>query len=414
MLLSGSGEGGQAAKRWLRISLFLLLSAVAGRTAVAQQAPWTVEQANQWYAKQPWIVGANYIPADAINQLEMWQAATFDPAEIDKELGWAQSIGMNTMRVFLHDLLWQQDAAGYQKRIDQFLAIASRHGIKPIFVIFDSCWDPFPQLGPQHMPIPGVHNSGWVQSPGERALADPAQLPRLHAYVRGLVGAFANDPRILAWDVWNEPDNPNTTAYGKVELKDKAAVVEQLLPQVFNWAREAHPTQPLTSGVWTGDWSSLQSMSPVARIQVEQSDIITFHNYGWPEDFEQRIRELQQFHRPIICTEYMARGAGSLIETILPIARRYNVGAINWGLVAGKTQTYLPWDSWQRPYVTISPTVWFHDLFRPSGALYRAYEGDIIRKLASSSASAMSSPPAQCRSQLSEEATPTRPTNSAE
>jgi hypothetical protein len=177
----------------------------------------------------------------------------------------------------------------------------------------------------------------------------------------------------------------NAIAYGSVEAKDKTALVEKLLPKVFAWARDARPVQPLTSGVWNGDWSTLDQMTMVARIQVEQSDIITFHNYGWPEEFEKRIKELQQFHRPIICTEYMARGAGSLFETILPIAKNYNVGAINWGLVAGKTQTYLPWDSWQRPYVTTSSPVWFHDIFYADGKLYRAYEGELIRRLTSKS-----------------------------
>ena len=369
------------ARCFLIVYVCLVLQGACTQLSVAQDLRWNEEKAQVWYSKQRWPVGANYIPADAINQLEMWQADTFNSDEIDRELGWAQSIGMNTMRVFMHDLLWAQDADGYKRRIDQFLSIADRHGIKPIFVIFDSCWDPFPEPGPQHRPTPGVHNSGWVQSPGRRALSDPAQRPRLSAYVHGLIAAFANDQRILAWDLWNEPQNSNAAAYGTVELKDKSSVVEKLLPMVFAWAREAHPAQPLTSGVWTGDWSSLGPMDSVERIQIEQSDIITFHNYGWPEDFENRIKELQQFHRPIICTEYMARGAGSLIETILPIAKKYDVGAINWGFVAGKTQTYLPWDSWERPYVTIAPTVWFHDIFYPDGKLYRPYEGQLIRKL---------------------------------
>lgn len=369
--------------RWSVCIYFFVL--VLGVCA-AQETRWTEQKAQLWYSKQPWLVGANYIPADAINQLEMWQADTFNPVEIDRELGWAQSIGMNTMRVFLHDLVWEQNPEGYKQRINQFLTIASRHGIKPIFVIFDSCWDPFPQLGPQHRPTPGVHNSGWVQSPGEEALSDPKQVPRLRAYVHDLIAAYASDPRILAWDLWNEPDNSNAVAYGLVEAKDKVPLVEKLLPEVFAWAREAHPTQPLTSGVWNGDWSSLERMTAIARIQVEQSDIITFHNYGWPEEFEIKIKQLQQFHRPIICTEYMARGAGSLIETILPIAKRYSVGAINWGFVAGKTQTYLPWDSWERPYVTIAPTIWFHDIFHPDGKLYRPYEGELIRKLTMPSA----------------------------
>jgi len=124
----------------------------------AAPAPrWTAKAANAWYAKEPWLVGSNYLPADAINELEMWQADTFDAKRIDLELGWAQSLGMNTMRVFLHDLMWQ-DPAGAKGRIDTFLRIAAKHHIKPLFVLFDSCWDPNPKLGAQRAPRPGVHN----------------------------------------------------------------------------------------------------------------------------------------------------------------------------------------------------------------------------------------------------------------
>jgi hypothetical protein len=345
---------------------------------------WTEDKAAAWYAAQPWPVGANFLPSDSINELEMWQADTFDPTTIDRELGWAEGIGMNTMRVFLHNLLWEQDAKGFQKRIDTFLTIAARHRIKPVFVLFDSCWEPFPKLGPQHPPIPGVHNSGWVQAPGATVLSDSTQFPRLEKYVKGVVGAFANDQRILAWDIWNEPDNGNDSSYAKGEPKNKNDIVLQLVPQIFAWARTVHPVQPLTSGIWHGDdWSSADKMPPMARVQIEQSDVISFHNYGWPEQFEERIQQLQQFHRPIFCTEYMARGAGSLFDTILPIAKKYNVAAINWGLVAGKSQTYLPWDSWQRPYVDRQPTIWFHDVFYVDGKPYRQREVEIIRSLTS-------------------------------
>ena len=228
-----------------------------------------------------------------------------------------------------------------------------------------------------------MHNSGWVQAPGATVLADSAQYPRLENYVKGVVGAFANDQRILAWDVWNEPDNGNDSSYAKGEPKNKNDLVLQLVPQVFAWARSAKPVQPLTSGVWHGEWSSLDKMPPMARVQIEQSDVISFHNYGWPEQFEKVILELQQFHRPILCTEYMARGAGSLFDTILPIAKKYHVAAINWGLVAGKSQTYLPWDSWQRPYVDRPPTIWFHDVFYVDGKPYRQREVDLIRNLTS-------------------------------
>jgi Cellulase (glycosyl hydrolase family 5) len=365
---------------FLAFFLAIILLAVA-RPLYPQSVRWSEAKAESWYQQQPWLVGSNYIPSTAINQLEMWQEGTFDPDQIDKELGWAEKVGMNTMRVFLHDLLWQQDPEGFRKRLDSFLTIASKHHIRPVLVLFDSCWDPYPKLGPQHPPIPGVHNSGWVQSPGAAALADSRQYPRLEAYVQGVVKAFAKDDRVLAWDVWNEPSNTNGGAYGKVELKNKQSYVLALLPRVFEWVRAASPSQPLTSGVWEGDWSSLDKMDAISRVQIEHSDIVSFHNYSWPEDFEKSITRLEAYHRPLLCTEYMARGAGSTFDTILPIAKEHHVGAINWGLVAGKTQTYLPWDSWAKPYVLDQPTIWFHEVFHPDGKPYREREASLIHSL---------------------------------
>lgn len=349
----------------------------------AETSRWTEEKARTWYEQQPWLVGSNYIPEDAINQLEMWQAESFNPSQIDKELGWAEGMGMNTMRVFLHDLVWQQNPAAFKQRIDQFLQISSRHHIKPLLVLFDSCWDPNPKLGVQHPPIPGVHNSGWVQSPGAAALKDPAQEPRLKAYVEGVIGAFANDPRILGWDVWNEPAGTNDGSYQREELKNKVQFVEALLPKVFSWAREANPSQPLTSGVWDIDFEKGTAFNKVQRTQLENSDVITFHNYSWPEVFEKEVVFLQQFKRPVICTEYMARSAGSTFDTVLPVAKKYHVGAINWGFVAGKTQTYYPWDSWQHPYILDQPTIWFHEVLHTDGTPYREAEVKLIRELTS-------------------------------
>ena len=366
----------------MNLKIILTIGAVILESAMAfgqMRARWSEQQANDWYAKQSWLVGANFIPSDAINQLEMFQAATFNPALNDKELGLGESIGMNTMRVFLQDQLWQQDPEGFKKRLDIFLSIASKHHIKPLLVLFDSCWETDPRLGPQHPPIPGIHNSGWVQSPGKSKLLDPAYEPKLKAYVVGVVGAFASDDRILGWDVWNEPDNGGGDKASDVPAKVRR--VNELLPKAFTWARSANPSQPLTSGVWTGDWSDPSKESVTTKIQLSESDVISFHNYGWPEEFEARIKELQIQHRPIVCTEYMARGAGSTFDESLPIAKKYNVGAINWGLVAGKTQTYFPWDSWQRPYVLIQPTIWFHDVFRQDDTPYRQHEVELIRQL---------------------------------
>jgi hypothetical protein len=373
----------RSVKRTIGRNLILAALLVAALPFSRAQDRWTEAQANAWYAGQPWPVGSDFLPSTAINELEMWQGDTFDPTTIDRELGWAEAIGMNTMRVFLHNLLWEQDPEGFKKRIDIFLTIAARHHIRPIFVLFDSCWEPFPKLGPQHPPIPGVHNSGWVQAPGAAMLADPTEYPKLKEYVVGVVGAFANDSRILAWDVWNEPQEENDSVYASGQPQSAKDAVIKLVPQAFAWTRSAHPTQPLTSGVYDGDWSSLDAMPLMARMQIEQSDVISFHNYNWPEEFEKRVLELQQFHRPLICTEYMARSNGSTIDTILPIAHKYRVGAINWGLVNGKSQTNLPWDSWRRPYVSDQPTIWFHDLFHPDGKPYRDREVEIIRDLTS-------------------------------
>jgi hypothetical protein len=345
------------------------------------QAKWTEQQARDWYAKQPWLLGSNYNPASAINQLEMWQADSFDPKRIDLELGWAESLGMNTMRVFLHDLLWQQDAEGFKRRLDQFLTIAAKHKIRPMFVLFDSVWDPDAKVGKQRAPKPGVHNSGWMQSPNRTTLQNPSEYPRLEAYVKGVVGALAKDQRVLAWDIWNEPDNENHGSYNQLEPKNKVELVLALLPQAFAWARAAGAQQPLTSGVWKGDWSTPEKMTAMDRLQIELSDVVTFHNYDAPTELEKRINWLKRYHRPLICTEYMARGNGSFFFGSLPVAKVHNVGMINWGFAQGKTQTHLPWDSWQRPYIDREPSIWFHEIFRNDGKPYLAEEVKFIRRM---------------------------------
>jgi hypothetical protein len=344
------------------------------------RAVWSAQQANDWYRQQPWLIGSNFLPSTAINQLEMWQVDSFDTLTINKELGWAQGLGMNTMRVYLHDLPYQQDSAGFLARIDRFLAIAASHQIKPVLVIFDSCWDPYPKAGKQREPKPFVHNSGWVQSPGLEMLKDSTRHDLLKKYVTGLVSHFAADKRILAWDVWNEPDNPNTSAYGKVELQNKEAYVLPLLKKTFVWARSVKPVQPLSSGVWRGNWSADSTLTPIEKVQLDESDVISFHCYDKPADFEGRISQLKRYGKPMICTEYMARPNGSTFAGFLPIAKKHNVGMINWGFVDGKSQTIYPWDSWGKQY-TAEPPLWFHDIFRKDGTPYQADEVALIRKL---------------------------------
>ena len=358
----------------------LALALLAASPAAARDM-WTKAAANSWYAKQPWMVGANYNPRTAINQFEMWQADSFDPKTIDQELGWAKGIGMNTMRVYLHNLLWEDDAPGLKRRMAQFLDIAEKHDIRIMFVLFDSCWDPHPVSGPQRPPIPGVHNSGWMQAPGQIRLADKRQYDKLEGYVKDVVGHFAGDRRIAAWDVWNEPNNEGGGNYPNTPEKKK--LVAGLLGQVFDWAYSADPTQPLTSGLWIGDnWDQRDKLDAVEKIQVARSEIMSFHDYNWPEQFEKRANQMLSYGRPVLCTEYMARGNGSTFDGSLPIGKRKNIAMINWGFVDGKSQTRLPWDSWKKPYTMEEPTIWFHEVFRADGTPYRQAEADLIKRLA--------------------------------
>lgn len=369
-----------------RLFLVCFIS-LANLTLLAAEARWTPERASAWYEKQPWLAGCNFSPSTAINQLEMWQAETFDLPTIDRELGWAESLGFNCARVFLHDIPWQQDSRGYLSRIDQFLAAADKHQIKIMFVIFDSCWEPFPKPGQQRAPKPHVHNSGWVQSPGLPILTKPERYDELAPYVKGVIQRFKNDSRVLAWDLFNEPDNHNDPAYMQYEPANKAELALALLKKVFAWTREVNPDQPLTTGVWAGEWGDPAKLSPVNRFMLENSDVISFHNYGPLPEMRQRVQSLRQYKRPLLCSEYMARPAGSTFGAVMPYMKQEKVAAMNWGFVAGKTQTIYPWDSWKKDPVQwdasygSEPHLWFHDIFRKDGSPYDPKEVLFIKKL---------------------------------
>jgi hypothetical protein len=312
----------------------------------------------------------------------MWQADTFDPETIDRELGWAESIGLNTVRVFLHDLPWKEDRNGFFQRIEEYLAIADKHKIRTMFVIFDGVWDPDPQSGLQNRPRAGVHNSGWVQSPGRVILSDPSKQDLLEEYVKDVVTRFGKDQRVIIWDLFNEPDNPNSGSYGPLELKNKDEVAARLVGKSFTWAREANPMQPLTVGAWRGpEWTKRDELNEVHRAALDLSDVISFHNYDGPEAMQSRINQLKPLNRPLICTEFMARGNGSTFEAILPVLKREKVGAYCWGLVDGKSQTKYPWSTWQSPIIGAEPDPWHHDIFRTNGMPYNEQEVHAIQSL---------------------------------
>ncbi len=347
---------------------------------------WTAPRANAWYAEQPWLVGCNFIPSTAINQLEMWQSETFDADTIDRELGWAADLGMNSVRVFLHDLMWDADAAGFAARIDAFLGIASRHGIRTMLVLFDDCWHDGARLGPQPSPVPGRHNSGWLQSPGHAVIAARSSLPRLEAYVTGVVRAFHSDDRVLTWDIYNEltngflpaqglPEGDRAAAYrASLELRAESMPLHlELLDLAFGWARSVDPQQPLTAGLFLPD----RELN--ARL-IDGSDIITFHSYEDDTRLATLIGRLRKHDRSLICTEYMARTRGCDFASQLTVFKREGVGCFNWGLVNGKTQTHISW--------TGKSDRWFHDILHPDGRPYDPEEVRSMREITGTTAPA--------------------------
>ena len=350
-------------KKLLVILLVFQVFLIACRQADPKQTrQWSLEKAQNWAKDRPWYIGANFNPSTAINQLETWQAESFDPETINRELGWAAGIGFNCMRVYLHHVAWEVDKEGFKQRMHQYLRIADKHGIETLFVFFDDCWNPTYTAGKQPDPKPGVHNSGWVRDPGDLIFEDDQLMSVLEAYVKDVLLAFRDDKRILGWDLYNEPGN------NELEMKSMP-----LLKNVFKWAREVNPTQPLTVGVW------LPELVEMNRFQLANSDIITYHNYSDEIEHQAAVDSLKKYNRPMICTEYMARTRDSRFENILPILHREGVGAINWGLVAGKSNTKYAWDD---PIPDGSdPELWFHEVFHPDGRPYMQEEVDLIREL---------------------------------
>ena len=361
---------------------------------------WSPERIRNWYNSLPWLVGCNFIPSTAGNQLELWNAGHFDQETIARELDWAAGLGMNAIRVFLHDLAWNTDPERFLHRIDVLLSLAHERGIRTMPVLFDDCWYEPGSLGRSPEPRPGVHNSIWLRSPGLQAARSAAQEERLAAYVHGTVSAFARDERVLAWDVYNEVGNfflPLLSLPGGIrQLRLLARGLAfylapiptlPLLRKAFRWVREAAPVQPLTSPLWF-------SHVRLNRELISLSDIISFHNYKNPEELDKQVRELvgdpHCEGRPLLCTEYLARSTGSRFESCLPVFKERGIGCFNWGFVSGRTQTIYSWEdhgsstsSTEAGMVQAGknhePELWYHDIVRPDGSPWDLAEIDFIR-----------------------------------
>jgi hypothetical protein len=342
----------------------------------ASGSVWTPERAQAFSRERGWRLGCNFVPSSASNQIEMWREESFDLPTIERELDFAAGLGFTSLRVFLHDLVWQEDAVGMVSRFDAFLTAASARGLGILPVFFDGVWNPHPE--PRHR----VHNAGWVQSPGAEVLSSSSRQDGLEPYVTAIIDRFRDDDRIDGWDLFSEPDNPNP-AYRAEEIADEAERSLELLRKVMAWARAVAPSQPLTIGVFQGSWSEGEGYSDVNRFSLENSDVLSYHWYSTLDEEQKRVAALRRFDRPILCTEFMARGMGNRFDPHLGWKHDAGVGAYCWGMVQGRIQTEYSWDSWFKDY-DAERELWFHDVLRPDGRPYDAEEVAYIRSLAGS------------------------------
>jgi len=331
--------------------------------------PWTVERANDWYASKGFVFGFNYVTSSAVNSTEMWQRENFEPETIKRELKMASDAGYNSCRVFLPFIVWENERGGFFSRFDEFLSISAGCGITVMPILFDDVAfagrDPYG--GPQDAPVKGVHNSGWTPSPGFAIADDPSRSAELEAYVKSIISAHKDDERIIVWDLYNEPCNSNRV--------DKSL---PLLTSVFRWARECAPSQPLTAAVW----NRADAGAEYERFIIENSDVVSFHDYGSANETVETVARLRRHGRPLLCTEWLNRYSNNRFETHLPLWKNENIGAYQWGLVAGKTQTYLSWDN-ELNGKDAMPKVWQHDMFYADGRPYDENEIEFIKTVLS-------------------------------
>ncbi len=346
---------------------------------------WPAERTRAWAEHRPWYCGCNFLPSTAVNFVEMWYGPSFDPETIERELGWAAEIGLNAVRTNLPFVVWRHDRDGLMARLERFLALADALGMTTVLCPFDDCGfgGEEPVFRPQPDPLPGVHNSRAVASPGRAMVMDRSGWPALEDYLSDVIGSFARDPRVLFWDLYNEPGNGMVfSADGLADVSEELeADSHALMLETFAWARAVAPEQPLTVGAWR---NAPHGHGPLYSSKIDQaaldlSDILSFHAYLPTQRTERIIEELRRSGRPVFCTEWMARAVTSRIADQLEVMRRHHVGCFHWGLVRGRTQTHLPWPEPLLGDGERDDASWFHDLLEPDGRPHDPNEIALIR-----------------------------------
>ena len=345
-----------------RVVLTLLTIMCIVSNVCAQDGVMTKQEAWDWYRQRNWFCGVNYIPANAINYTAMWDKTSFSPKMIDEELDLMSSLGMNCVRVVMQHAVYADNPKYFKKTFRKFLDICEKHGIVVMPIFFDDCTfgvNTDPKIGVQPEPLEGWYAWAWSPSPGYSIVMDERRHGELEVYVKDVMREFADDKRIMMWDLYNEPTN--TT------MPERSM---PLVRKVFKWAREVNPTQPITTGIWNGN-------KELEEFLTNNSDIITFHCYANKEHTREFMERMLAKGRPVICTEWMNRPVGSKIKDIMPMLRENGVGSMIWGLVNGKTQTHLPWG--RRPEHGKYEGEWQHDIYRNDMTPYDESELNCIK-----------------------------------
>ena len=322
---------------------------------------WDGDRVRRWYDNLGVVKGVNYIPRNAVNSTDMWRKETFDPDLINEELGWVRKAGYTTLRVQLQYIAWKEDPKGFMERLEKFMDLAARNTLKVVPVLFDdkNFANMDPVAGPQPEPIPGKNNARWVPSPGPAAVKDRSTWPDLEKYFRDVMEKYKGDDRVVYWDLYNRA--------GDSELWEATL---PLMDQVFNWARDIDPKQPLAAPAWT------KPNSAMTVHKLERSDIVTFQSFETAGQIEALLTLLKRYDRPIICSDWLMRQRDNDFEKILPLFSVHRVGWFNRGLVNGKTQEWIQQDQYRS---ADRPELWQHDVLKPNGDAYDPKEIERIQ-----------------------------------
>jgi len=285
------------------------------------------------------VRGANYIASYARNAAEVW--SKFDPEILDRELGYAQSLGLNSVRVWLDYWPYEADPTLMLSRLEHFLKLCDKHELQVMLVLFDSCATKTEEQLQKKEQTVDPHWKHWAANPGYRYL-DPEHWKPLEAYVKAIVGAHLNDPRVQAWDVMNEPwagqlwSNPQRKPVVTRFVRHFCEVVNDLKPQA-----------PITVGV---------TFLERAEMVEDLVEVISFHRYlgpdpkKWKAHLEEANQYSKQKGKPILLTEwgYPTWGAqryakrimtggeqAKFYREILPVMTHAQVGWYVFDLVMG-------------------------------------------------------------------------------